>query len=90
MTNELLRNKFGLRFSHLTTTLREGVLIYTISDRYVNETISIEIDSVSADSEIVIQNVLQERIINYRDKKLDYILHGTKTKENRSSKGQYF
>lgn len=90
MTNEVLKNKFGLRFSQPTATLQQGVLIYTVLDTYVSQTISIEIDSASADPEIVIQNVLSERIINYRDKKLDYILHATKTKENRTSKDQYF
>ena len=78
MIDELLKNKFGGRFASGYSNKKTTPFIptYFIFDRYSGETFEIKIDSFAADHEIVIENILSERVINYRDKKINSIING--------------
>jgi hypothetical protein len=79
MIDELLKNKYGGRFVQgLTTFTNSFIPTYSIFDRYTGETFQIKIDSFAADHEMVIENILYEKVINFRDKKIDSIIDGTK------------
>lgn len=77
MIDELLKNKFGGRFvSGLPTKTTPFIPTYSIFDRYTGETFEIKIDSFAADHEIVIENILSEKVINYRNEKINSIING--------------
>lgn len=88
MTDDIFK-RFGGRFEnylpvkyHNTTFMPS----YTIKDNYDGEIFTIEIDSLVADPEIVLENVLNEKIINKREQKINSIIDGTALKEIRSGK----
>jgi hypothetical protein len=73
-------NKFNGRFiNHLPTTYNSTTFMpsFTLKDTFDAEVFTIQIDSLVADPEIILENVLQEKIINKRDKKIDSIINGT-------------
>ena len=49
---------------------------YHIFDRSTGETFLIKIDSLSADFSLVIKNILDEKITDSRDKKINSIIDG--------------
>lgn len=53
--------------------------IYEIFDTSTGETFEINIDSFNVDIEVVLQNILDEKIIDSRDKKIDNLINGDKT-----------
>lgn len=78
MINQLL-NKFGGRFQiHLPTIYNSQSFLPTFSlkDTFDGEIFTIKIDSLSAVSEIVLENVLKEKIINKRDTKINSLING--------------
>lgn len=80
-------NKFGGRFiNHLPTTYHSSTFMpsFTIKDTVDGEVFTIQIDSLAADAEMVLENVLLEKVINKRDKKIESIFDGTKIKKDRS------
>ena len=80
-------NKFGGRFKKKMTTYNDHTLLPTYN---LIDTFDGELFSISTDTEIIIENVLSEKIINKRGKKIDYVLNGDQTKENRTSKSNSF
>jgi hypothetical protein len=78
MTNQLL-NKFGGRFQiHLPTIYNSQSFLptYSLKDTADGEVFTIKIDSLVADPEIVLENVLKEKIINKRDVKINSLING--------------
>ena len=74
--------KFGVRFkNHLPTKYHSTTFMpsYTIKDTADGEVFTIQIDSLAADTEIILENVLREKIINKRDKKINSLINETKT-----------
>ncbi len=69
--------KFGGRFkSHLTTYSANTLLpVYSFEDTVDGERFQIQIDSFAADPEIVISNILNEKIISKRDNKIQSVLN---------------
>lgn len=81
-------NKFGGRFiTHLPTTYNSTTFMpsFTIKDTFDGDVFTIQIDSLAADPEIILENVLREKIINKREIKIESIINGTKTKKNWTS-----
>ena len=81
-------NKFGGRFkNHLPTTYNSTTFMpsYTIKDNFDGEVFTIQIDSLAADPEMVLENVLREKIINKREQKIESIINGTEIKKNWAS-----
>jgi len=81
MINQLL-NKFGGRFkNHLPTIYNSSSFLptYSLKDTTDGEVFTIQIDSFAADPEIVLENVLKEKIINKRDTKINSLINGNKT-----------
>ena len=74
---ENLLKKFNGRFEKDLTTYNTNTLlpIYSFVDKNDGERFQIQIDSFSADHEIVLQNVLNQKIIYKRDSKLKIILN---------------
>jgi len=74
--------KFGGRFeNHLPTRYNSNSFLPTFSlkDTTDDEVFTIQIDSLAADPEIILENVLREKIINKRDKKINSLINETKT-----------
>lgn len=72
-------NKFNNRFiSHLPTTYNSATFMpsYTIKDTADGEIFTIQIDSLVADPEIILENVLREKIINKRQQKINSLING--------------
>jgi hypothetical protein len=70
--------KFNGRFKkQIMTTYNSQTLLptYALIDTFDNESFLIQIDSFAADPEIVIENVLNDKIIHKRDSKLNLILN---------------
>lgn len=81
MIKQLL-NKFGGRFqNHLPTIYNSQSFLptYSLKDTTDGEVFTIQIDSFAADPEIVLENVLKEKIINKRDTKINSLINGNKT-----------
>jgi hypothetical protein len=81
MIKQLL-NKFGGRFqNHLPTIYNSSSFLptYSLKDTTDGEVFTIQIDSFAADPEIVLENVLKEKIINKRDTKINSLINGNKT-----------
>jgi hypothetical protein len=81
MIEEILKNKFGGRFqSHLPTIHNSQSFIptYSLKDTTDGEVFTIQIDSLVADTETILVNVLKEKIINKRDTKINSLINGTK------------
>lgn len=81
-------NKFGGRFeNHLLTTYNSTTFMpsYTIKDNTDGEVFTIQIDSLTADAEVVLENILREKVINKRDEKIENLINGHQTKKNRAS-----
>jgi hypothetical protein len=81
MIKQLL-NKFGGRFqNHLPTIYNSQSFLptYSLKDTTDGEFFTIQIDSFAADPEIVLENVLKEKIINKRDTKINSLINGNKT-----------
>lgn len=78
MTNQLI-DKFGGRFqNHLPTIYNSQSFLptYSLKDTTDGEIFTIQIDSLVADIEIVLENVLKEKIINKRDVKINSLING--------------
>lgn len=87
MIDNLLK-KFGGRFkNHLTTHYNSKTFLptYSFKDTSDGEVFTIQIDSLAADPEMVLENILNEKIINKRDNKINQIVSGIKTQKNRPS-----
>ena len=56
---------------------------FSFIDTFDGESFSIQIDSFAANHELVIENILNEKIINKRELKINSIING-KVKKNRS------
>lgn len=81
MIDKLLK-KFSGRFeNHLPTSYHPTTFLplYTLKDTLDGEVFTIKIDSLSADPEIVLENVLNDKIINKRDSKIEKLINGIKT-----------
>ena len=78
MIKKLLENKFGGRFVSSLTFYDESTFMPTFSifDRNTGENFQIKIDSLVADFEMVVENVLTNRIIRERDNKIKSVLNG--------------
>lgn len=80
-------NKFGGRFvTHHTFdgsvpsfTNLPLIIRFTIKDTFDGDIFTIQIDSLAGVPEIILENVLREKIINKREQKIDYIINGTTT-----------
>lgn len=75
MIDKLLKN-YGGRFIQ-DDTISSGsplIPIYHIFDKTTGETTEIKIDTFNADIEVVIKNILDAKIIESRDKKIDSII----------------
>jgi hypothetical protein len=73
--------KFNGRFKkQIMTTYNSQTFFptYTLIDTFDNESFLIQIDSFAADPEIVIENVLNEKIIYKRDSKINAIINEKK------------
>lgn len=84
MIKKLLK-KFNGRFeNHLTTIYNSNSFLPTFSlkDTTDGEVFTIQIDSLAADPEMVLENVLREKIINKREQKIDSLINGTTSKKN--------
>ena len=84
MIKQLL-NKFGGRFkNHLPTIYNSSSFLptYSLKDTTDGEVFTIQIP-FTADPEIVLENVLKEKIINKRDTKINSLINGNKTQKNR-------
>jgi len=70
--------KFGGRFEKDLTVYNANTLlpIYSFVDTADGERFQIQIDSFAADPEIVISNILTEKIIFKRDNKIQSVLNG--------------
>jgi hypothetical protein len=79
MIEDILK-KFGGRFEKDLTTYSTTTLfpIYYFVDKNDGERFQIQIDSFAADPEIVIENVLNDKIISKRDSKINYIINEKK------------
>lgn len=66
------------RFIEGISTIDERTFIptYRIFDRSIGETIEIRIDSFNVDTKVVIKNILDAKIIESRDKKINSIIDG--------------
>lgn len=75
---EKILKKYNGRFIEGQSTIDEMTFTpnYSIFDRSTGETFLIEIDSVSADFSLVINNILNEKITESRDKKINSIIDG--------------
>jgi hypothetical protein len=74
--------KFNGRFqNHLPTIYNSQSFLptYSLKDTTDEEVFTIQIDSVAADHEIVLENVLKEKIINKRDTKINSLINGNQT-----------
>lgn len=81
MTEDIFK-KFSGRFkNHLPTTYHSTTFMpsYTIKDTADGEVFTIQIDSLAADPEMVLENVLREKIINKREQKINSLINGTTT-----------
>lgn len=90
---EKILNKFNGRFTtHIPTTYSGATFMpsFTIKDTFDGEIFTIQIDSLAADPEIVLENVLSGKIINKRNTKIDSIINGTTFKKDRTGKGNNF
>ena len=79
MTEDIFK-KFGGRFkNHLPTKYHSTTFIpsYTIKDTSDGEVFTIQIDSLAADPEIILENVIREKIINKREQKINSLINGT-------------
>jgi len=84
MIDKLLK-KFSGRFqNHLPISYHSTTFLpsYTLKDTFDGEIFTIKIDSLAADPELVLENVLNEKIINKRDYKIEQLINGTKTQKN--------
>jgi hypothetical protein len=74
---ENLLKKFGGRFkNHLTTYSTNTLLpVYSFEDKVDGERFQIQIDSFAADPEMVIENILNEKIVFKRDNKIKSVLN---------------
>jgi hypothetical protein len=84
MIKKLLK-KFNGRFeNHLPTVYNSNSFLPTFSlkDTTDGEVFTIQIDSLAADPEMVLENVLHEKIINKREQKIDSLINGTTSKKN--------
>lgn len=75
---EKILKKYGGRFIEGASTIDEVTFTptYHIFDRSTGETFLIKIDSLAADFGLVIQNILDEKITESRDKKIKSIIDG--------------
>jgi hypothetical protein len=74
--------KFNGRFqNHLSTiySSQSSLPAYSLKDTTDGEVFTIQIDSLGADHEIVLENVLKEKIINKRDTKINSLINGNQT-----------
>jgi hypothetical protein len=69
--------KFGGRFKKDLTVYSANTLlpVYSFVDTVDGERFQIQIDSFAADHEIVIENILNEKIIFKRDNKIKNVLN---------------
>ncbi len=76
MIEDLLK-KFGGRFENDLTTYSANTLlpIYSFVDTADGERFQIQIDSLAADHGIVLENVLNDKIIYKRDNKIQSVLN---------------
>jgi hypothetical protein len=84
MIKKLLK-KFNGRFeNHLPIIYNSNSFLPTFSlkDTTDGEVFTIQIDSLAADPEMVLENVLREKIINKREQKIDSLINGTTSKKN--------
>jgi hypothetical protein len=79
MIEDLLK-KFGGRFENDLTTYNANTLlpIYSFVDKNDGERFQIQIDSLAADTKIVLENVLNDKIIYKRDSKINAIINEKK------------
>lgn len=77
MIEKLLEN-YGGRFVAGLTTYDQNSFspTYQIFDRSTGETFKIKIDSFNADISTVLKNILDEKITESRDKKINSIIDG--------------
>ena len=78
MIDQLL-NKFGGRFqNHLPTIYNSSSFLptYSLKDTTDGEVFTIKIDSLAGDPEIILENVLKEKVINKRDTKINSLING--------------
>lgn len=75
---EKILKKYNGRFIEGDSTIDEMTFTptYHIFDKSTGETFMIKIESVSADVNLVIKNILDEKIIQSRDKKINSIIDG--------------
>lgn len=90
MIEDLLK-KFGSRFKKGLTEYNSNTLTptYSFEDTTDGERFEIKIDSFAVDIEIVIENILNQKIIFKRDEKINSVINGTETEKNRTSKSNY-
>ena len=89
MIEEILK-KFNNRFKvnensdfRLSANQAKSCPTFSFIDTFDGESFSIQIDSFAANHELVIENILNEKIINKRELKINSIING-KVKKNRS------
>jgi hypothetical protein len=77
MIEKLLKN-YGGRFVEGLTTYDQNSFVptYKIFDRFTGESFTIKIDSFNADIVVVLKNILDEKIIEHRDKKINSVING--------------
>ncbi len=81
MIEEILEKKFSGRFKKYLPTIYNSQSFtptYSFKDTSDGEVFTIQIDSLVADTETILVNVLKEKIINKRDTKINSLINGTK------------
>lgn len=76
MIKELLKKYNGRFTSHVYLEEYSLIPTYQIFDKLTGETVSIKIDSINANIEVVIKNFLDEKIIESRNKKINSVING--------------
>ena len=84
MIKKLLKKYNGRFENHRPTIYNPNSFLPTFSlkDTTDGEVFTIQIDSFAADPEMVLENVLHEKIINKREQKIDSLINGTTSKKN--------
>ena len=79
MIEDLLKKYNGRFENHLPTIYNTNSFFPTFSlkDTVDGEVFTIQIESLVADPEMVLENVLREKIINKRDQKIKSLINGT-------------
>ena len=79
MTEDIFKKFSGRFINHLPTKYHSTTFMpsYTIKDKTDGEVFTIQIDSLAADPEIILENVLREKIINKREQKINSLINGT-------------